>query len=225
MPDEKSYAQTAFMYPEIAICLDEIDRRNPGTKRFNIPALTPEMNQSNAVDKKIRQRKDNILNETSNNLNISEVTISNYIMIPIPRELVSVPSAGGGYSNKYIGKIKGNGEGYGIGIGEGNGVGTGVGSGVGTGDGTGTGSTSGSLTAAVDSYSHKGSTSGNLDVETSVTTDVYTDVNTDVHTDVNTEVYTDIYLKYDKIPKGSKWIVVFIGGDVNKARIIAPYID
>ena len=27
------------------------------------------------------------------------------------------------------------------------------------------------------------------------------------------------------IPKGSKWIVVFVGGDITKPRIIAPYPD
>ena len=41
------------------------------------------------------------------------------------------------------------------------------------------------------------------------------------HPDINIGVSIPDSIRY--IPKGSKWIVVFVGGDITKPRIIAPY--
>ena len=61
MSETKYYEETAtasLSAPEIAICLEQIDRMNPkSTYKFRIPALTPDMNNTEkATDKKIVQK-------------------------------------------------------------------------------------------------------------------------------------------------------------------------
>jgi hypothetical protein len=118
------YDSLDLRYPEIGVAMQDIDRSNPGTVKFIIPILTPNMDNTRLIDTKAYQTKDNLKNK-KRNFEVETLSISNYINIKMPREVCSV---------------------YGE--------------------------------------------------------------------------YTDKVIK-----SGSKWIIVFVGGDITKPRVIAPYIE
>lgn len=90
MPDTNFYSSgnMDLKYLELGIALQKIDRMNPGVVPFCIPVLTPTMNQNSKVDNKVIQaNKTNIVSENSAAVDVSNIQISNYINIEIPKEL------------------------------------------------------------------------------------------------------------------------------------------
>ena len=194
MAGKDFYTDMDLRYPEIAVCIERIDRVNPGTKKFYIPVLTPN------VDTTSLKTKDNIVYQTNSNIaneqsvSISNVTVSNYIEMTIPRELCGY--VGGKHKIKGQGKsifqaiklaLKGS---------------TNI-------SGTGT-------VGPADSYSVLSVSGARLS-------------SMDVNGTGNDEYTNEALEEFDPveryIEKGSKWIVVFIGGDINQPQIIARYTD
>lgn len=84
------YDDLDFKYAEIAICIDKIDRLSPGSPRFVIPVLTPSYSKDTEVETTIRQNSSNIRNgDTSPE--VANITMTNYIQIPLARELCGGP--------------------------------------------------------------------------------------------------------------------------------------
>lgn len=79
-------------YMEIGICLDKIDRMKPGIHPFCIPILTPEMSKTEVTKEKwVQTGKKNIETANKGSVEYSNITVSNNVMIEIPRELVALP--------------------------------------------------------------------------------------------------------------------------------------
>ena len=92
--DNTYYDTMDNKYLELGIALTVIDRMNPGKVPFCIPVLTPTMNQSSKVDTKVIQsnNKSSIISENSGAVDVSNISISNYIEIEIPKELCCLPA-------------------------------------------------------------------------------------------------------------------------------------
>ena len=188
MANRDFYDELDLRYPEIAICIDIIDRTNPGTKNFYIPILTPNVDTTSLTTKTetVYQNNASIANE--NKVNISNVKIQNYIPITIPKELCAY--TGGNYI------IKNNNTPIGVDI-------------------TGEISITGNTEYAPGLASHMHSTLDGIG-----RTHIYGSINK-YEGDLNIVPRDDE--RY--IPAGSKWIVVFIGGDIGKPQIIGRYTD
>ena len=87
------YDELDLKYPEIGIAMDPINRVNPGVVRFIIPVLTPNMDNSKIVTSTIYQNSSNLKNSNKQSFEISNLTVTNYIEIPIPREICGIPKA------------------------------------------------------------------------------------------------------------------------------------
>lgn len=181
------YDELDLRYPEIAICIDKIDRTNPGTKNFYIPILTPNVDITSLKTKTeiVHQNNSNIANEDK--VKISNIQIQNFIPITIPKELCSF--VGGSIQIE-----KGNG----------------------SFNASGNISISGHTTSDGGEYSHTHDTLSGLG-KASFDCKSYTDFKSIcIYNPIDEERY---------IPEGSKWIVVFIGGDIGKPQIIGRYTD
>ena len=181
------YDELDLRYPEIAVCLDIIDRTNPGTKNFYIPVLTPNVD-TDSLKKKVqtvRQTNSTLANE--NKPNISSIEIQNYIPIKIPKELCAF--VGGDFHEVNVDSIEVEGSGR-ITI-------------------SGSTSTNGGMTA----HSHS-TLSGGGSYTIDGIESLYKGILNIIPTD-----------EYRYIKEGSKWIVVFIGGDINKPQLIGRYME
>ena len=182
------YDELDLRYPEIAICLEKIDRTNPGVKNFYIPILTPNVDITSLKTKTeiVHQNSANIANE--NKVKISNIQIQNYIPITIPKELCSF--VGGNI------KIEnGSGSFY---------------------SASGDIVIDGNTTSDGGDYSHTHRTLAGLGRS------YFNNLSYDKFSSECS------YLPVDEeryIPEGSKWIVVFIGGDIGKPQIIGRYTD
>lgn len=114
------YDDLDFKYLELAICVDRIDRYDPGSPKFIIPVLTPTMSKTDEQIKTVYQNTANLLNGDISP-EVSTISMSNTLTIPLPREicggidtkildsLVSAINSLGGsanidYSDRYIEK-------------------------------------------------------------------------------------------------------------------------
>ena len=156
------YDELDLRYPEIAICIDRIDRTNPGTLNFYIPVLTPNLDTTSLQKKTetVHQNSSIIANEQS--VNISNIQIQNYIPITVPKELCAF--VGGDFN-----------------------------------------------VAGPGAHTHSSMTGTE---EFSGEESVYKGILNSIPTD-----------EYRYIEPGSKWIVVFIGGDIGKPQLIGRYTD
>lgn len=85
------YDKLDLKYPEIAIAMQDIDRRLPCQYiKFTIPILTPNANNTSIIKKKIHQNKMNLMNASTHKLEIEDITLTNCIMIPVPGEVLGV---------------------------------------------------------------------------------------------------------------------------------------
>lgn len=187
MANTDFYDELDLRYPEIAVCIERIDRTNPGTKKFYIPVLTPNLDTTSLKTKveTVRQDSSNIANESG--VSIGNVKIQNYIEIYLPKELCAFVGGDFKVENKDSITVKAEGR---ITIG-------------------GSTSVAGGMTA----HSHSTlSGTGSFTFDGKDTT--YKGVLNSIPTD-----------EYRYIEKGSKWIVVFIGGDIGKPQIIGRYYD
>lgn len=161
------YDELDLKYPEIAICIERIDRLNPGNPKFIIPVLTPNMSIDTESSQSIRQNVSNLRNGDISP-EITDITMSNYMQIPLPKELC------GNYDSKFLQYVRFLAD-------------TNL-----TCNNSGNG----------DSHYCRGTLNKTFNT-------LY---------QVLSGMTSSRYIK-----KGSKWIVVFVGGDVTKPRIIAPY--
>ena len=187
MANADFYEELDLRYPEIAVCIEKIDRTNPGKKKFYIPVLTPNLDTTSLKTKveTVHQNSSNIVNE--NGPNIENVKIQNYIEIYLPKELCAFVGGDFKVVNKGDMTVKSNGR---ITIGGSTGLGGGMGP-----------------------HTHSTlSGGGSYTIDGAETT--YKGILNSIPTD-----------QYRYIEKGSKWIVVFIGGDISKPQIIGRYYD
>lgn len=80
------YDELDLKYNEIGIAMQDIDRTNPGVVKFCIPVLTPDMNSDKIVEQTIHQDSSNLKNKEKK-IEIENISITNYINIPVPKEL------------------------------------------------------------------------------------------------------------------------------------------
>lgn len=80
------YEELDLKYPEIAIAMDDIDRLDPKPTRFIIPILTPNMNTEDIFEQVIHQNSYNLQNSDTK-LEINNIHMTNYITLPIPKEV------------------------------------------------------------------------------------------------------------------------------------------
>lgn len=180
------YDELDLRYPEIAICIDKIDRTNPGTKNFYIPVLTPNVDTSSLKKKEEIIHQNNAVIDNKQSVDISSIKIKNYIPIKIPKELCAF--VGGDFTVSNIGVMTFNSSGK---------------------------ITISGATSATDGTPHVHNTLSGIGTATyNGSEDNYNGILKTVPTD-----------NYRYIDAGSKWIVVFIGGDINKPQIIGRYYD
>lgn len=87
MNNSNFYENIDFTYPEIAVCIEDSDGEEA---KFFIPILTPFLSNDDPFDKLDPViSKLNILNKYDNNLDISQCTSSNYIILELPYECKS----------------------------------------------------------------------------------------------------------------------------------------
>lgn len=184
------YDELDLRYPEIAICLDDIDRTNPGTKNFYIPVLTPNVDTDSLKTKVQTHRQTNSTLANESKPNISSIQIQNYIPIKIPKELCAFVGGDFHVVNVDSIDIASNGQIYISGS---------------------TGSSGCSLTGTHSHSTMSGRSSYSI---TGAKETTYKGILNIIPTD-----------EYRYIKKGSKWIVVFIGGDINKPQLIGRYME
>ena len=56
------YDELDLKYPEIAICMEDIDRIHPMYKKFIIPVLTPNLDISSLIETPVPQSANNLQN-------------------------------------------------------------------------------------------------------------------------------------------------------------------
>lgn len=163
------YDKLDLKYPEIAVCIEKIDRLNPGSPKFIIPVLTPTMSTDSESSQSIYQNSSNLRNGDVAP-EVTNITMNNYMKIPLPKELC------GNYDSRFLQAVK--------------------------------------YLADVDLACNSGGgveshwCRGSLSKKFITLYDII----------VSAALKKSRYIK-----KGSKWIVIFVGGDVTKPRIIAPY--
>lgn len=84
------YDTLDLKYPEIGIAVEEINRNNPGRVKMIIPILTPNMDNTKIIEKTAYQNQSNLMN-IKKNLNIQNIKITNYVEIPVPAEICTLP--------------------------------------------------------------------------------------------------------------------------------------
>ena len=89
------YDDLDLKYPELAIAMDIIDITNPGKIRFSIPVLTPNMNRDIPQDDVEHQTNSDIINADRSSISIQNITMSNYMKIEVPAEVCG--KLGGSY--------------------------------------------------------------------------------------------------------------------------------
>lgn len=84
------YDELDFKYAELAICIEKIDRLEPGSPKFIIPVLTPTMSKESEEENTVFQNSSNIRNGDTKP-EITNVNMTNYIQLPLARELCGGP--------------------------------------------------------------------------------------------------------------------------------------
>lgn len=199
------YDELDLKYPEIAIAMQDIDRTNPGKVKFSIPILTPTMDNNKTKENIERQNTSNLINADKKGLDIQNIQISNYIEIPVPSELCTLDSGEYEITDGIINISNAN-------------EST-------TGTATGGSSISGNISGVGTVSEHAGSINVFGSIEGSMSISGFTskgicNLSSGEITGRISIIPTDRI-----IPAGSKWIVVFIGGDITKPRIIGRYIE
>lgn len=87
MANSNFYTELDLKYPELAIAIDDIDILNPGNIRFIIPVLTPGVNTTKPIFNTVFQSKSNLMNANKSAFEINNITMRNYITLPVTREV------------------------------------------------------------------------------------------------------------------------------------------
>lgn len=80
------YDNLDLKYPEIAIAMQDIDRTYPGKVKFIIPILTPNMSTTKLEEKTIYQTGSNLQN-AGTKPEVTNIKCTNYVEIELPKEL------------------------------------------------------------------------------------------------------------------------------------------
>lgn len=187
------YDDLDLKYPEIAIALQDIDRTNPGIVKFSIPVLTPNMDNSKATNQTVFQQDKTSLQNRDTKPEIENLTVSNYVEIEVPKELCAFV---GGTFEVLESYSWPNAESKDSILHVRDAYIT-----ISPAHQQGSGSV-----VEGGSFSVSGSVSGNMDFKDGIPTGFLN------------LMPVDRYIK-----AGSKWIVVFIGGDITKPKIVARY--
>lgn len=199
----------SYIYPTIAICIEDIDRLSGREYKFTIPSIN--FNKSSSSEDKSEEKNQGITNiANEDNVSIGKVEINNYFMIYVPNELIATTyttvgmdgtliGEGHNYSNINFGSVQ---------SGSGN-VNTNI---IIPAHPT----TPYTITSFVMSLFRIGS--GNMK-GIKQNFDSYK-----IHAKTPSSNHDMSVMPQDRyIPKGSKWIVVFIDGDPTKPAIVARY--
>lgn len=213
------YDSLDLKYPEIGIAMEAIDRTNPGKVKFIIPILTPNLDTTKLTEQTVYQDSSNLKNDSST-LEVDNISITNYIEINIPKELCTF--TGGELDileGSYItvsgsnASISGSTEVSGSGDIKSDSITTGMTLGLRDTD-----------SSYTNTYSVQSCTAGSSDGTISITGSASIKGNISfTNASVVGRLVTMPVDRY--IEAGSKWIVVFIGGDITKPKIIARYSD
>lgn len=204
--NENYYAELDLRYPEIAYAQEAIFRPNPGTINFSIPALT---GVGGTHKDKAVQKNTNIKNQDKPA--IGNIQFNGIIPIKVPKELCCYMNYGYSFAKmnmEFIGEvsngnIKANGKStyldthtYNLDI----------------------------ASSGGPSHSHSGTVTigGGISEQRDFDIDFK---KTSTGSIAEAKGHMVISCDDPYIPKGSAWIVVFIGGDINKPVIIARYYD
>lgn len=217
---ENFYEALDFKYAEVGTAMQVIDRMNPGRVKFSIPVLTPNLNNNaTSTNKVIQKSKTNLVNEDNKAVDVSNIEIANYLYIEIPLELCALP---GSYQD-----ITGQFNGYEANTGnsactiEGNIVVNGTARITGSlrfsGSISGTCTPYGSLNGG--SFSNTGAITGSTSLSGTgrISGTLY---NTGSRNNVGVQsimgtLGTTLNNKSRYIPMYSKWLIIFIGGDIS----------
>lgn len=237
MAKQNFYEELDLRYGEIAIAMKQIDRMKPGKIPFYIPVLTPNMSGEKEVSNKIIQRdKSTLSNIDKGTIDVSNVELCNTIEIEVPRELCALPGAL--YDVNGILNIRGSYSMSGNGKTEISGSLSGSENSSGSRDDKSI-SLSGGGSISIDGSSLLGinvngsgsaleTFSGNTKIDGKLIGSTISEGSgTIAITEGATEGYLELVLnKRDRyIPAKSKWLIMFIGGDINMPRIISRLPD
>lgn len=243
MAETNFYESLDLRYGEIGIAMTAIDRMNPGAVPFTIPILTPNLNNDVSSTNKVIQRdKSNLQNENLNAVDVSNIEISNTIYITIPKELCTLPAPkyningtatlDGSYrmdgtsKTTIRGSIDGNGS---IDIAGSSNI-----------SGFDINASSGKLvqnnypninSLSINSASGSGSISidgdGNVNLTGTISGSETSEGTGHIKIDgtIKGTIQTELHKDNRYIPAKSKWLIMFIGGDINMPCVIARLPD
>lgn len=101
---ENFYESLDFRYAEVGTAMQIIDRMNPGRVKFSIPVLTPNLNTSTTSTNKIVQKdKSNLVNDNPDPVDVSNIEIANFLYVEIPLELCALPGAYHNITGQFTG--------------------------------------------------------------------------------------------------------------------------
>lgn len=225
MASQNYYNNLDLRYAEIGIALQKIDRMNPGMVKFSIPVLTPQYTKDEEQSStEVQKDKSNIINENKDAVDVSNLEISNTLLIEVPVELCSLPGAyyditGSYKSNQDItsdGAIEIQGS---INM---TGRGRVDGSLTFNGNITGTPKTNGISGA---SFSGNGSNNGNTEFSgtgTMVGRILHNTTRGDIDVrEIEGTIGLTLNEKSRYIEYGSRWLIMFIGGDIAAPVVVA----
>lgn len=200
MSNESYYTgeEIDLRYPELAYNKKPIFRPNPGVIPFYIPALYPYLaGGSKPKTDVVKQNNNGLLNKDKPN--ISNVNISNCINITVPREVCSYLDQ----KHKVVGFLNHKG----------------VINGPVTLDGNLSGTFSANMSHPAGGGPHDGSaTISSMNISATLNGSGVT-YKADCTGDLTFYAYDNT------IPKDTAWVVMFIGGDINKPVIIGRYYE
>lgn len=198
------YDNLDLKYPEIAIAMEQIDRINPGKIKFIIPVLTPNMSTSKLEETKIYQNSSNLQNSDTKP-EVETLDATNYIKIKVPRELCAY--VGGVFelleAQVWPGKENAKDINSVLHVRDAD---TTIRNAHQVGSGTVRGG--GLPCGGGNRINVTGSVKGTMNFNNGIP-----------------KGYLNLMPVDRYIKKGSKWIVVFIGGDITKPKIISRYFD
>lgn len=199
----------SYIYPTIAICIEDIDRLTSKEYKFTIPSIN--FNKSSSTEDKTEEKNQGITNiANDSNIQIGKVEINNYFTIYLPKEVMSSTYTTIGMNGTLTGEGNNNSS---INFGSVN-------------------SNSGNVNTNITIPPHP-------DTSYTITSFIMTLFKLGggtissikqsiksfrVHTKTTGDDNGMEIMPQDRyITKGSKWVVVFIDGDPSKPAIIARY--
>ena len=97
----------SYIYPTIAICIEDIDRLSSRPYKFTIPSIN--FNKSSSSEDKTEEKNQGITNiANEDNVSIGKVEINNYFLIHIPKEIIATTYTTIGMDGTLIGEGNNN---------------------------------------------------------------------------------------------------------------------